>query len=283
MPLYPTILCAVDFSEHARRALRAALMFGARTGSRVVAVHVVDQMLAEAARSIAEAPPLRSEVESELRSFVQAEQDTLVQSVDCIVRIGKPEREILACARDASADLIVLGTQGLGGIRKWFFGSIAEKVLRDAQVPVLAVPLGGDAAGSPRRIVASVDLEDDRVARAAVALGGELSLPVSLVRVVRPVDAAAGSAAAAAEESTRQRVSDARTALSALAARLGDSSIQEIEVRAGSPAEQIAALADAPGSLIVIGSGSTADHRRPGSTAYRVLSLSAAPVLAIPI
>ena len=74
-------------------------------------------------------------------------------------------------AGDVAADLIVLGTQGLGGIQKWFFGSVAEKVLRDAAVPVLAVPLGGEADVTPRRIVASVDLDDDTVARAAVALG----------------------------------------------------------------------------------------------------------------
>ena len=120
-----------------------------------------------------------------------------------------------------------------------------------------------------RRIVASVDLVDDRVGRAAIALGSELSLPVTMVRVVRPVDAPSGSAAAA-EESIRRRVSDARDALASLSARLGSNAVQEIEVRVGAPAEQIAALADTPGSLIVIGSGSTADHRRPGSIAYRV-------------
>jgi nucleotide-binding universal stress UspA family protein len=51
---------------------------------------------------------------------------------------------------ECGADLVVMGTQGLEGSRRFVFGSTTEKVLRESPVPVLAVPLpaGYDEARS---------------------------------------------------------------------------------------------------------------------------------------
>ena len=52
------------------------------------------------------------------------------------VRRGRPDKEILAAARDASADLIAMSTHGRSGLGRLLFGSVAEQVLRHADVPV---------------------------------------------------------------------------------------------------------------------------------------------------
>jgi nucleotide-binding universal stress UspA family protein len=53
------------------------------------------------------------------------------------VRRGEPAQEILACVRDSKADLIIMTTHGRTGFSRLLFGSVAEAVLRHADVPVL--------------------------------------------------------------------------------------------------------------------------------------------------
>ena len=57
------------------------------------------------------------------------------------VREGFPAEEILKEARDGDCDLIVMGTHGKGALENTFMGSVARRVLRRAQQPVLVVPL----------------------------------------------------------------------------------------------------------------------------------------------
>jgi len=56
--------------------------------------------------------------------------------VDTVVRRGEPATEILAAAREAKADLIAMTTHGRTGLGRLLFGSVAEAVLRRAEVPV---------------------------------------------------------------------------------------------------------------------------------------------------
>jgi nucleotide-binding universal stress UspA family protein len=51
-------------------------------------------------------------------------------------RRGIPAREILAAAREAEADLIAMSTHGRSGLGRMIFGSVAEAVLRHAEIPV---------------------------------------------------------------------------------------------------------------------------------------------------
>src|SRR5215470_3917213 len=52
------------------------------------------------------------------------------------VRFGSAVAEILAGARDAQADLIAMTTHGRGGLGRLLFGSVAEAVLRQSEIPV---------------------------------------------------------------------------------------------------------------------------------------------------
>ena len=53
--------------------------------------------------------------------------------------MGVPYVEIVDAARDAGAELIVMGTTGKTGIQHLLLGSVAERVVRTAEVPVLSV------------------------------------------------------------------------------------------------------------------------------------------------
>lgn len=56
--------------------------------------------------------------------------------VKALVRVGQAVPEILAGAREAEADLIAMTTHGRGGLGRLLFGSVAEAVLRRAEMPV---------------------------------------------------------------------------------------------------------------------------------------------------
>lgn len=61
---------------------------------------------------------------------------------------GPVGETIVAVAAAADADLIVVGTHGRRGVRRWLLGSVADAVARRARVPVLVVPPDGDRAAA---------------------------------------------------------------------------------------------------------------------------------------
>ena len=81
------------------------------------------------------------------------------------IAVGKPAPEILRAAREGSCDLIAISTHGMTGVRKLFFGSTTERVLRETTKPVLITP---SADPGP------VSIED------AKALIGHVLAPVDL-------------------------------------------------------------------------------------------------------
>ncbi len=56
-------------------------------------------------------------------------------------RVGNPADQIVACATELPANLIVMGRQGRGALRSLFFGDVAARVVRHAPCPVLIIPL----------------------------------------------------------------------------------------------------------------------------------------------
>jgi nucleotide-binding universal stress UspA family protein len=283
MALFTTILCAVDFSGHSRLGLQIALDLARRSTARVIVLHTIDLLLAQAAAAAYDERRLKADAENELRALVES----LVQGTgapEIVVEIGRPEQTILATARARQADLIVLGTHGLGGLRKIFFGSVTEKVLRDTEVPVLAVTARESDEPAPRftGVLAAVEFDAyfESVIRHAVALASELDLPLTILHVVRPLSALPQYTAAlgAAQE---ERIRAAQSRLDEAAATLPARG--RTEVLTGAPAETIAARAREPErQIVVLGIGGGRLLHRPGSTAYRVLSLANAAVLTVP-
>lgn len=281
-----TLVCAIDFSADSQQALRTALALAHHGPVHVVALHVIELVLAHASAIAHGDDRLRAESATALRLFVEAEWKRA--GVDATfgvqIRIGVPEREILACARDCGADLIVTGTRGVGGVTRLFFGSVAEKVLRRAHVPVMAVPaLRSGAPTAPTRVLAAIDLDEtsDRLAAEALVMARRLELPLALVHAVAPLPTG-WRWIDSMEASTPLRLRRARSRLEDIAKAL-DPAV-DVDVRVGSPPEQIAAAAhEVAGTLLVVGLDGSAPLGRMGSTAYRIVCLAETPVLAVPV
>lgn len=132
------VVAAVDFSEHSRRALDRAHEVVSQSGD-VTAVHVVSvpihpSFYAAGVSNVFDVDrELRGRVEEELRRWSGGEAGVLR------VHEGDPVARILEAARLARAQLIVVGSRGLGVLDRVLLGSVAERVVDGAPVPVWVV------------------------------------------------------------------------------------------------------------------------------------------------
>jgi nucleotide-binding universal stress UspA family protein len=141
------ILVPTDFSEPAKEAFRAAVELAQHFSAQLLLVHVVPPVPVPYQPLISPAPAF--DITSYLQELVKASQDTLQKYADehvpqglastTSVAAGDPAYEILRLAKELEADLIVIATHGHGGWRHFLFGSVAEKVVRQAECPVLVV------------------------------------------------------------------------------------------------------------------------------------------------
>lgn len=84
----------------------------------------------------------RERIEQNLRQYLEGIAERLrpvTQKIKTVVRFGQPAEEILQYAEEVGADLIAMCTHGRSGLSRWVYGSVADKVLRGAECPVLLV------------------------------------------------------------------------------------------------------------------------------------------------
>ena len=138
------MLIAVDGSEHAQHAIEAvARLARASTPCDVVLLNVRDFPLV-----FGDLPPLNYEQIEEAQK--QAQEQVLAAALaharECGLALvskrsaqGLAAPEIVRVATECGADQIVLGTRGMGALGSLFMGSVAQRVVHLAEVPVLLV------------------------------------------------------------------------------------------------------------------------------------------------
>jgi nucleotide-binding universal stress UspA family protein len=136
------VLCPFDFSASSRRALQVALGVAERFDARLDVLHVFKTPFhAPSRRSAA----VDREVSDRHRRLAQSALDEALASpeyarADSHVAEGQPHEAIERFARASGTDIIVMGTRGNTGLKRLLLGSVAERVVRTAEVPVLTVP-----------------------------------------------------------------------------------------------------------------------------------------------
>jgi nucleotide-binding universal stress UspA family protein len=292
----PSILCPIDFSEPSRAALRYAASIAEHFQARLTVLTIDDPLLHEAA-DIALGPAwLTGDSRKELERFVAHTFEHRPGGfIDMRLEVitGKPAEEILRLGAEPGCDLIVMSSHGLTGVRKLFFGSTTERVLRETNVPVLIAPASDpgprnleDVRPFVRRVLAPIDLTDATPRQVLVARGlaQALDVPLLLAHVVEPSRLRPGVLRRLPNIDVERRAR-ADKALADLAATIPLGVRSEALVTYGDPAEEIAKVArDRNAGLIVIGlHASPLAGPRMGSVTYRVLCLSPSTlVLALP-
>lgn len=290
-----SLLCPVDFSEQSREALRWASAIAQRRGVDLTVLSVLEPLLAQAVGIRLGVDLADTEVEPALRDFVEA---TLPEPVRQAVHVqmqviaGDTAAAILETARRLDSGLIVMGTHGLGGLRKLLLGSTTEQVLRRSEWPVLAVPPGAVTPPSVehpavqlRKILLATDFGASAMAAAQWAgdLASAISVPLVLAHVVEPVIVPLRWPELAADFES-ERLASAERLLAKLAATLRHAQT-ECVASTGQTADTLSSLAtEHEASLVVMGltRREDADLHKPGSLAYRVSRTAHVAVAVVP-
>lgn len=139
------ILVPIDFSDSSARALHYAAESAAESRGSLVIVHVVPADYGWSGIGRDESRDLDRSLQQQAADRLHAFADEHVGhmvAADLEVRIGKPAEEIVAAAREAKCDSIVLSTRGLSGLDRYLIGSVADRVARLAPCPILLMPPG---------------------------------------------------------------------------------------------------------------------------------------------
>jgi nucleotide-binding universal stress UspA family protein len=297
------ILCPIDFSEFSRHAFDRALAVARSHGASVTALHVFPAPAAVAPGVVPLGPegpgPFalhhvdREQLTQQMVDWV-SNDPSLAMPIDFRVVEGRSVfREILLQADKLPADLIVMGTHGHSGLDRLLVGSVTERVLNRASVPVLTVPaLAPDvdpAVGAAfGRILCAVDFSDSSPANLdyAISLAEEGNAQLTVLHVVelQPVVYEPSMATPFDLERDRPRLEEA--ARSHLHRFVPESVRPDVVavVTSGKPYVEILNMARARGTdLIVLGvrGHNAIDRLLFGSTANHVVRRATCPVLTV--
>ena len=137
------ILCAVDLSEHSKQVAEYAATLAEKLQASVLVVYTAPSLSQYVGFHV---PPNTIEnfvgeivtgAEQSMQSFVAENFKGLDAKGQ--VLIGYAAEEILNRATEEQVDMIIMGTHGRKGIDRILFGSVAEKVVKNARIPVLTI------------------------------------------------------------------------------------------------------------------------------------------------
>lgn len=190
------VLLATDRSRQSTHAARMAVMLADMLGTELHLVHVgpMPEEYIDPRISVPEPEfwnMIRGRAEEEaipkLNEQVQKIREADGEVSGAHVRVGLPDAEIVGLAEELSAELVVLGSRGLGPLKRALMGSVSDSVVRHAHCPVLVVRGNGRERNFlPGRILLATDGSEEANAatRAAVdianATGSELHILFAL-------------------------------------------------------------------------------------------------------
>lgn len=147
------ILVASDASAASNRALKLACQFAVQNDAEVLIVHVIRDM--QIPFEIKEIPELESNrieayndarevvmrmvAEKILKSAREKAEKAGVRKVETAIGTGDPATAILGFARRRKADMVVVGTRGLGKLKGTVLGSVSRKIADSAETTCLIV------------------------------------------------------------------------------------------------------------------------------------------------
>lgn len=286
------ILVATDLGEAGDQAIQTGDVWAKRHGGALIVMHVVPDRLRhdplfpqrQLGRAL-ETTDLEARAGEAIDARVRELTGRSEDQFEVRVTEGSPAERILEVADEVSADMVVLGGRAPGG-KRWVFGSVAERVVTHAEMPVLVARPTQDT----KLVLAATDLSEpslpavDAAKVVAKAAGAKLSI-VHVVDAPHPSEVAftaVGASSAAREDVVRDEIEAARTRLRDV---MGASEVEtEVRVVVGEPSEAIVDLADDldPDVLVVASRGRTGLSRLLlGSVAARVLRHAPCSVLVV--
>jgi nucleotide-binding universal stress UspA family protein len=202
--MFRRILVPLDGSARAERAIPVAARIARASGGSLILLRVVNAALEFWPSLVSEPTMTQSIIDANLAEAQRYLAD-MTSSVELdgitreqVVLFGPTGPAILSVAHSYHADLIALCSHGYTGMTRWVMGSVAEKVVRSAPIPVFVLRERGPVPAGPhpdamRPLRALVALDGSTLSKAAIepaaSLIAALSAPAQgamhLVRVVQ--------------------------------------------------------------------------------------------------
>lgn len=290
------ILVTTDFSADAKHSLHYAVALAERLSAHLAVLHVVEPLskfggldnmilpMADAAMGQAQA-----EIEQEIKEAFPGKK-----SIKAHVHTGKPYRVICKAVEELKADLLIMATHGLSGLRHVLIGSTTERVIQHAPCPVLVLRGSHDAfvpGKSPRgfhHIVCATDFSENSLKALFFAqiLVQAFQSQLTLVHIVErvPLDQIVGDDVMRDTKSRLMMQANEAMARFSRDVKKKYGVAAQTEVRFGIPFDEITRSAIELGaSLIVVATHGYTGLKRIylGSVAERVVRHAHCPVLVV--
>ena len=145
MSVFPTkILLATDGSDESDLAATTAAELAKSTDSELDVIYVLEvEPWHLPPRELVQNPQRYEDLKEESRRIRDRQVEKIEASGGSVsnshLAIGHPADQIIAYAQDEGVGLIVMGSRGLGGIRRALMGSVSDAVVRHAHCPVMIV------------------------------------------------------------------------------------------------------------------------------------------------
>ncbi len=143
MSEWKKICCAIDFSDPSRFAMEEAADLARRLQADLTLLHVYEPPLPASPEMLVSPPELFEqgvrEMERKMEGWQLEAERIAGRPVPSTVLGGNPADEILRFLREGFFDLLVMATRGRTGLKRLVLGSVAERVVRQADCPVLVV------------------------------------------------------------------------------------------------------------------------------------------------
>ena len=287
------ILLATDFSACAERAMEYASSLAALWKADLCAMTVLELypgMVPEYTVNKMYLDHVRGDATQRL-DRIQAYLKRKEQAITTRIETGIPSQAIQTVAESSAADLLVVGTHGRTGLDHVLIGSTAERVVRMAPCPVLAVKAdksGGhaEAIGAIKRIVVPIDLSScslDALEYAA-QFAKHIGASVTILHAMEPVAYGLDFSLSHAKEWKRQReyLEERLTILSACLTSFGIKT--DHALKPGMPADSIASyVTQHRYDVMIMGTHGRRgiSHILVGSIAGAMLRHASCPVLTV--
>jgi len=190
-----TIFCATDFSKQAQEVVAYGITLAKEFNAKLIVCHVVDfptvSMYGEAVSG-----PI--EHQNRFMDYAKSEISRLVGDApidsQAIVTLGNTTEEISRLVVEFNADLVITATHGRSGLKRFFLGSVTERLMRTLPCPLLVLR-GAEEGAEPalqkfpfKRILVGCDFssDSDLAFKNSLSMAQEFQSELHMVHVVEP-------------------------------------------------------------------------------------------------
>ncbi|MCU0598655.1 MAG: universal stress protein [Desulfobacterales bacterium] len=190
------VFCATDFSDFAKDVVAYGVTLAKEFHAKLYVCHVIDL---PAAATYGEAVTVPIENQNRFMGYARREIERLIGNAPIefqpLITIGNTTEEIARLAEEQMADLVITATHGRSGLKRFFLGSVTERLMRTLPCPMLVIR-GAEEKSGPKqhkkfpfkRVLVGCDFSSDSeyALDYSISIAQEFESELHLVHVVEP-------------------------------------------------------------------------------------------------